>query len=180
MNEDLTLNQTTGTSTKAVALRYGLITGIITVIYSLILNLTEQNISNPWLGYISFIILVIGIVMAHKHYKTENNGFMTYGQGLGIGSLLSLVVGALSGIFTYIYIKFFDSTFIERMQEQQVVEFEKRGMSDEQIEQAIQMSQKFTSPELIVVYAILGTLLFGFILSLIISAITKHTRPEFE
>jgi amino acid transporter len=179
MNEDLTLNQTTGTSTKAVALRYGFITGFVTVIYSLILNITEQN-TNTWLGYISFIILIVGIVMAHKHYKSENHGFMTYGQGLGIGSLLSLIVGALSGIFMYIYIKLVDNSFMERMQEQQIVELEKRGMSDEQIEQAIQVSQKMTSPEMMVVWAIVGTLLFGFILSLIISAITKHARPEFE
>ncbi len=181
MNEDLTLNQTPGTNTTttAVALRYGIITGIVSVIYSLILYITEQN-TNTWLGWISFIIMIAGIWMAHKHFKTENNGFMSYGQGLGIGTLLSLITGVLSGIFAYIYMKFVDTTVMDRVKEMQIVEFEKQGMSDEQIDQAVQMSEKFTSPELMIVWAIVGSLIIGFILSLIISAITKHTRPLFE
>jgi hypothetical protein len=33
--------------------------------------------------------------MAMNAYKKENNGFMSYGQGLGIGTLMS----AVSGLF---------------------------------------------------------------------------------
>jgi len=179
MYEESTMDQATGASTKAVAIRYGLITGIITVIYSLILYLTELN-TNTWLSWISTAILIAGIVMAHKHFKTANGGFMSYGQGLSIGSILSVIVGALSGIFLYIYLKFIDSELIQRMQEKQYMEMERRGMTDEQIEQATQMSQKLTSPEMMVIWAIIGTLLMGFILSLIIAAITKNTRPDFE
>ncbi|PIQ19874.1 MAG: DUF4199 domain-containing protein, partial [Cytophagales bacterium CG18_big_fil_WC_8_21_14_2_50_42_9] len=79
-----------------------------------------------------------------------------------------------------IYLKFIDSELIQRMQEKQYMEMERRGMTDEQIEQATQMSQKLTSPEMMVIWAIIGTLLMGFILSLIIAAITKNTRPDFE
>ena len=173
------LNQPADASVKSVAIRYGIITGIVSVIYSLILYMTELN-NNTWLSLISTAILIVGIVLAHNFYKAANNGFMSYGQGLGIGSLLSLIVGFFSAIFLFIYLKFIDSTVMEKMQEAQYVEMEKRGMSEEQIEQAIQLSQKMTSPELMVVWAILGSLVFGFFLSLIISAITKHTRPEFE
>jgi len=179
MYEETTINQTGGASVKSVAIRYGLITGIVTVIYSLILYMSDLN-NNKWLSWISTAIMIVGIVMAHKHFKSQNGGFMTYGQGLGIGSLLSVVVGVLSGIFLYIYMKFIDSHFMERMQEAQYLEMEKRGMSDEQIEQAAQLSQKITGPEMMVVWAIIGTLFFGFILSLIISAFTKNTRPDFE
>ena len=173
------LSQNAGASVKTVAIRYGIITGIISVIYTLILYTTELN-NNMGLSLISTAILIVGIVLAHKNFKTANGGFMTYGQGLGIGSLLSVIVGVFSGIFLYIYLKFIDSTVIEKMQEAQYIEMEKRGMSEEQMEQAVQLSQKMTGPEMMVVWAILGTLFFGFILSLIISAITKHTRPDFE
>ena len=173
------LNQSADASVKTVAVRYGIITGIVTVIYSLILYMTELN-NNKWLSFISTAILIVGIVLAHRYFKSLNSGYMSYGQGLGIGSLLSVIVGVFSGIFMYVYLKFIDSTVIERMQEAQYIEMEKRGMSEEQMEQAIQLSQKMTGPEMMVVWAILGTLFFGFILSLIISAITKHTRPEFE
>lgn len=172
-------NLNPGASVKSVAIRYGVITGIVSVIYTLFLYISELH-TNTWLSLISTAILIVGIVLAHKYFKSANSGFMSYGQGLGIGSLLSVIVGVFTGIFMYVYLKFIDSTVIEKMQEAQYVEMEKRGMSEEQIEQAIQLSQKMTSPEMMVIWAILGTLFFGFILSLIISAITKHTRPDFE
>lgn len=178
--EHSSLNASTAPSTTSVAIRYGLIVGIISVIYSLLLNITELSFTQKYLSWLSFIILVVGIYLAHNHFKRENTGFMTYGQGLGIGTMLSGIVGLLSGIFTYIYVKFIDNGFMERMQEMQVEELEKRGMSDEQIEQALKMSEAMTSPEMLVVWAIVGTLIFGFLLSLVIAAITKHTRPEFE
>ncbi len=180
MNEDFTPINSKSVSTSSVAVRYGIITGIVSIIYSLILFITELNFKQQALSWISFIILIGGIVMAHRHFKSENGGFMRYGQGLGIGSILSAVVGLLGGIFMYIYIKVIDSSFMERMKEMQIAELEKKNMSEEQMEQAMSMTEKFTGPEMMVVWSIVGTLLMGFLFSLIISAITKHTRPEFE
>ncbi|MTI21229.1 DUF4199 domain-containing protein, partial [Fulvivirga sp. RKSG066] len=54
------------------------------------------------------------------------------------------------------------------------------GMSDDQIDQAMSMTETFTSPELMAVFGILGGLFFGFIISLIISAFTKNSNPELE
>jgi hypothetical protein len=179
MNEQYTLEPTSGTSVKSVAIRYGLLTGFVSVIYSFILfvgNLSENKI----LSSLSYVILIVGIILAHKHFKRENGGYMSFGQGLGIGSLLSVILGVMSGIFMYIYMKFIDSSFLERMREMQVAELEKRNMSDEQIEQAMAITDKMMGPEMMVVWAIVATLLMGFLLSLIISAITKRTRPDYE
>jgi membrane glycosyltransferase len=179
MNEQYTLEPANSTSVKSVAIRYGLLTGFVTVIYSFILfvgNLSENKI----LSSLSYVILIVGIILAHKHFKKENGGYMSFGQGLGIGTLLSVILGLMSGIFMYIYIKFIDSSFLERMREMQVAELEKRNMSDEQIEQAMAITDKMMGPEMMVVWAIVATLVMGFLLSLIISAITKHTRPDYE
>lgn len=180
MNEETMLHQSPGETTTSIAIRYGLIVGIISIIYSLILNITDLSITNQSLSYISFIIIIVGIVLAHKHYKRENNGFMSYGQGLGIGSLLSAIVGLLSGVFAYIYMTFVDEDFMSKMQDVQTAKLEQQGLSDEQIEQAIQMTEKFTGPVTIFLSAVLGTLFIGFLLSLVISAFTKNSKPEFE
>jgi Protein of unknown function (DUF4199) len=179
MNEQYTLEPATGASVKSVALRYGLMAGFVTVIYSFILYIGDLS-QNKVLSMLGTIILIGGIVLAHKHFKKENAGFMSYGQGLGIGSLVSAVVGLMSGIFMYIYIKFIDSAFLENMREVQIAELEKRNMSDEQIEQAMAMTDKMMNAEMMVVWSVVGTVLIGFFLSLIIAAITKHTRPEYE
>ncbi len=167
-------------SKNAIAMRYGLISGVISIVYSLILNITDLAFTNKALSWVSFIILVAAIVLAMREFKRQNGGFMSYGQGLGIGTLVAVISSILGGIFMYIYVKFVDSGYMDKMRDMQVAELESKGMNDEQIDQAIAISDKMMTPEMMVVFAIIGGLVFGFILSLIISAIMKRNRPEFE
>lgn len=161
------------------ALRYGLIVGLVCVIYSLILSLTDNSM-NRALSSVSYLFIIGGMVMAFKYFKEHNGGFMRYGQGLGIGTLMSLIAGFITSVFMYIYVKFIDTTMMDRAMEMQRVELEKQGMDDAQIDQAMEMASSFTGPEMVLVGGTVGFLIIGFIIALIVSAIMKHTRPEFE
>lgn len=165
----------------AVALRYGLLTGLVSIICAFILYTSGQE-TNTALGYASLIIpIVVGIVLAHKEYKKQQSGFMSYGQGVGIGTLLSVVSGLLGAIFTYVYREFIDPTMAQRTMDQMRAKFEAAGnMSEAQIDNALAMSQKFSTGPISIGLAVLVFAIFGLLLSLIISAITKHNRPEFE
>src|SRR5687768_1717758 len=90
------------------AIRYGLIVGMISVVYSFILAMFDETM-NRGLGAVSYLILIVGMVMAFKYFKANNQGYMSYGQGLRIGTLMSLIVGLMASLFMYIYIKFVDS-----------------------------------------------------------------------
>ncbi len=171
---------TVAPSKNAIALRYGLICGVITVIYSLILNITELALTNKFLGWISFLIMLAAMVMAMREFKRQNQGFMSYGQGLGIGTLVVLISSIIGGIFTYIYVTLIDTGYIEKMRNMQVADMESRGMSDTQIEQGMAVAEKMMTPGMIMVFAIVGGLVFGFLISLIVSAVIKNNRPEFE
>jgi hypothetical protein len=179
MNETLT-SAPVVPSKNAIGLRYGLICGLITVVYSFILNITELALTNQILGWISFFILLAAIWMAMREFKRQNQGFMSYGQGLSIGTLVVLVSSILGGIFTYLYVTIIDKGYIEKMRNMQVAELERKGMSDDQIDQAMLITDKMMTPAMIPLMAIVGGVVFGFILSLIIAAIVKHNRPEFE
>lgn len=170
---------TTSVTPSSVGIRYGLLTGVVSVILSLILYVSglEQSPAR-WL---SFLVLGGGIFLAHKFFKEHNAGFMSYGQGLSIGATLSGIAGVLGAIFTYLYINFIDTEFIGRAMEKARADMEARGnLTDEQIEQGLTMTARFMTPGLLFIGAILGTLFFGFLLSLLIAAITKNPRPEFE
>jgi cbb3-type cytochrome oxidase subunit 3 len=163
----------------AVAVRYGLLTGLASIILSFVLFLTEAD-QTPirWLG---LLFLVGGMVWAHREFKRANGGFMEYSQGLTIGAVMGLVAGAMGTVFNYIYMTFIDADYTARMMEATRSKMEDQGnMSDAQIDQALAMMQKFSSGGWMLVFGLLGSLLFGFLIALVVSAFTKHARPEFE
>lgn len=162
-------------SVKQTASKWGLILGVVSIALFVIILFTGMagNQLASWLTYIPTIVIV---VLAHNEFKKDNHGFMTYGQGVGLGTLLVLIGSLLNTAFFYVYIKFFDNSFMDILKEKQLEEMQKQGLSDEQIDQAIAMSENFMTPEIISLFGLLGAVFFGFILSLIISAFTKKSE----
>jgi len=167
------------TSTARVALKYGLVVAVVTMVYSTILYVAGLG-SNKILASMTYLFMIVAIVLAMKDFREKNGGFISYGEGLGLGSLTSAVLGLLSSAFTIFYIQFIDSNILTQSLDQMREELEGKGMDDAQIEQALEMSQKFMSPGIMFVTVILGYLIMGFIFSLIIAAIMRKEKPVFE
>lgn len=165
-------------STKQIVLKWGLISGVISSLTSLITYIV--GITNSSMTIVGTVIAIVLIILAHKEYKSDGDGFMSYGKGLGIGTLLSLVSGIVSSIVSYVYLKFVDSSYFDLLRENQIAGMEESGLSDDQIEQALEFSSFSFSPEFILIGVILGAVFFGFILSLIITAFTKNSDPSAE
>ncbi len=163
----------------SVGLRYGLLTALVSIIITFAINAAQLETSP--LRYLTSIVLIIGIVLAQREFKARNAGFMEYGQGLGVGVVLSAVVGLLSAAFTYVYTNFVDPEMMARTMEKVRTDMEAKGnLTDAQIDQAMTMSAKFTSGPLMLVFIIVGSILIGLIISLISSAFIKNAKPEFE
>ena len=168
-------NQTT---TARTALKWGLITGIALVVYSIILYTLNQT-TNGALSLVIYGILIGGLIVGMREYRTSNGGYMTYGEGMGLGALLSAVAGLLSSAFTVFYTQIIDPGFQGRIVEQVRDQMEQQGkMSDEQIDQAIEWMQKFQSPGLQFMFGLFGTILIGVILSLIIAAFIRRNKTN--
>ncbi|SIT86431.1 DUF4199 domain-containing protein [Pontibacter indicus] len=166
-------------SLSSVALKYGLMGALASVVFTAILLIAGVNVSG-WIGSLGYLILIAFMVIAMKEYKKQNHGYMSYGQGLGIGTLVALAFGVLGGVFMYIYTSFVDPNYTATMMDKQRIELEEKGMSDEQIEQAIAIGESVSSPVMMIVWSIVGYLVIGFLISLIVSAVMKNNRPEFE
>lgn len=162
-----------------LALLYGLMAGLLMIVYSLLLYFADMSLSK--ISSFSYVFLLLAIILVYREYKRQNNGFMSYAQGLGLGTLTALVAGLLSSVYGYIYLKFIDPDMMSRAMEMQRVQMEEDGnFSDEQIEQALEMGAQFTTPELAFVTGILGVIFVGFLMSLVIAAAMRNPRPDFE
>lgn len=165
-------------TTRSSGVRYGVIGAVIGIVYFLIITTMEMDMTQGVWRWFSYLITIALLILAHKYYKDNNAGFMSYGQGIGISFWYGLVSGVISSIFTYIYIKFVDSSFIDMIKEKQIEQMEGRGMSDEQIDQAMKFSAMFMSPEAFLIMGIIGGIIGAVIVGLIVSIFTQKKAPE--
>lgn len=167
------------TTTTRTALKWGVIIGIVNILYSTAIMISNQ-MGNQTLGYIVYLIMGVGLYLAMNDFKKENVGFMTFGQGLGLGTMMSTIVGLISSFYSFAYMKFIDSSIPDQILKNAEREMEKKGLPDDQIEQAMEYSKMFMSPGFMFMAGVFFTVLLGFLLSLVLSAIIKKDRPVFE
>jgi hypothetical protein len=164
-------------SLRQIGIRYGLIVALVMVVYSLILQFAGLAMNRP-LGFLTYAILIAGMVVAHNTFKRDGDGYMTLGQGISIGMWLTLVAGVISSVFSYLYLKFIDDSVIQTAMDEAITQMEERGMPDDQIDQAMKITEKFMQPGAMMLIALVTMLILGFIISLVVSAITRKTNPQ--
>ncbi|WP_066629386.1 DUF4199 domain-containing protein [Labilibacter marinus] len=159
---------------------YGLYLGIASIVYFLMMSYSGL-MGNKALGLLGLVLMIVFIVLGLNNYKKkENKGFLGYGQGVGIGTLISLVGGVVSSIFTYVFYAFIDpakhTEYLAIMQEEQM----KAGVSEAQLEQMEGMMSIFQGPMAMAIMGIFSSVIVGLIISLIVSAILKKdAEPAF-
>ena len=168
MEEKLTIQK--------VGVRYAIYLTLVSIIYSVLLQILGLA-ANQKLGYIGIIFLIIAFVLAHNEYK-KSNEYMSYGEGFKIALIMVLINSVVSAIFTYVYVKFIDGSMMTTIRQQQEMAMEKRGMSEDQIQQAMTVAEKFSTPEMILIFGIFFGILFGIIVALLVTIFTRKSPPE--
>jgi hypothetical protein len=158
---------------RSVGLKYGAILAIVSIVFFLILTLSGLNaFDNTW-NWIGMIFSIAILVLAHKNFKDEGDGFMAYGQGVGIGFWISLVSVIVAGLFTYTYATIIDPATMDTFYEKQYEGMQEKGMPEEQIEIAVSWTKKLFWP----LYAFFGVF-FGVLVALIVTIFTQKKSPE--
>ncbi len=156
------------TSVWKTGITFGILYGIVAVLLAVIFYVTNNTYSNinKWMG---IVVLIIFIVFAQLVYKKSNNGFMSVGQGITVGIILTILGSLIFGIFNMVLTKYIDPSLIDQMRIAYEEQWLQKGMSEEQAAGAVEMAIKFQANPIIMIL----TVLFGGALTgLIISAIT--------
>lgn len=158
------------------ALNTGAILGLVLIVIALAQNVLEMFDSVVF-QYLNYIILIAGIVLAIKHYRDNVlDGYISYGQIVGFGTLTALFAGIISAFILYLYLKFVDDSMISFIYDKAEQDMYSKNMSDEQIDAAMVGMKMFTSAGMIVILGVISTVFFGLIVSLVAGIFMKKEQ----
>lgn len=166
------------TSLWKSSLTYGLYLGIVLILVSVAYYATGNTFSKS-AQWVTYGIMIAGVIIAQLSYRKALGGEMNYGQALGLGVLTMVFASVITGFFTYLLYAVIDPSLQEQLRlniEEQLVR--QGNLPEEQIDMAVEMSAKFQKPAMMLVMNIFGGAFIGLIISLITSIFTKKVPKE--
>jgi len=133
----------------------GLVISLVLIVFGLVLYFTDQYM-NKGLSYIQYVILIGGVIWSCITYAKQMNGNVTFGNVFAHGFKTTAFVAALMAVYTFVSIKFLFPEMVDKIMDASRQEMQKNNqLSEEQINQALEMVKKFFVP-----FAIGGLILF--------------------
>ncbi|MDB6166103.1 MAG: hypothetical protein JWQ83_1243 [Lacunisphaera sp.] len=162
---------------------YALILTISQTVFTLLMFFlgfqTEKIATGQYFQWVPLVITIVVLWLGIKAVREENEGkYLTYGQGVGAGTLISLFSGLMSGVYAYIHFKFVNPNFFDYQLTLMRDKWAAKGLSENQMEQAENMMRKFSGPGVYAITTPIIVVCIGVILSLILAAILKRNPPE--
>lgn len=157
------------------ALKFGIIGGLVMILASLLFYLFEMR-ENMWINALATIaIIFVSVYLAQVNHRDQDlGGYMKYGRGLGTGMLTVLFIALLTNLFSVILRTVIDPGLIDAQLETQRQAMIEQGMSDEEMENAMKFTKMFIGNPIILFFTgLLGTAVWGLIISLISAAFTR-------
>ena len=154
---------------------YGLITGAGLIILSLILFIAGLS-QNKWLSSISYLILIAGMIYGTYDYREKYlKGFITYGKAFTTCFLIGLFAGLAASIYIYVFAQFIHPGIVNEVIEQarQQMVNTNPEMSEDQLETALAMTAKFTTPVMMMVIGFITYTVLSAVISLIAAIFLK-------
>ena len=171
-------------SAGKVAMNYGLILGLVLIVYSLILYLVDVPLESlqyaNWAGY---VFTIVAMVLGIKAYRDKYaGGLITYGKSFSTGFMIGLYAAIISAIYAFFYFSYINPGIIQEMMDLRVAEMwaDNPEMTEEQFEMAESWMKRFMSPVMLVVWGLIANVIISLILSLIVSIFMQKKDKSLE
>ncbi|TAL64610.1 MAG: DUF4199 domain-containing protein [Bacteroidetes bacterium] len=151
----------------------GLIMGLAGIAYSLLiyfLNLTFNKAQG-----IVFVLIQIGLLyFLLKSYRDNfRHGQITYGQSVGAGVIICLYYSLIMAVFTYILYTVIDSGLVSKQLAFAEEAMVKKGIPQSAIDAGMAIQTKIMKPAIMAPISIFGSMIWGVIISLLVSIFIK-------
>jgi uncharacterized membrane protein len=174
-NLNLIEMEVTKPKTGKYALTYGLILGALGVVFALMLYSLDMHYQGGMMVLgVSLLIMLAVIVIGMMQFKKDNNGLMTFGEGLKVGVGIGLIGGIIGILFNQIMAGLIDPEMMDKaMEYQRGLLMETTKMTPDQIDAQMEMGKKFSTPSMQIVFGLIYSIVASLLLSLIPALILK-------
>ena len=150
-------------------IRFGIITSLINSLIGIALySMGLIDFSGNSGGWISFLLMGLGIYLATEHYKKSSGGYMRQSDVV----VTSLWLGLISGVITIVFLMLqlqLDPSILEKMQNMLEFQLEQKGLEGADFDRAMEIGSMFMQPGFLAFAALFSslfmTLIVGFLLS---------------
>src|SRR5680860_1175029 len=153
---------------KKFVLNYGLLLGILSVVFGVIMYVTNEHL-DPSTIYIviGYLILITIITLAIKAFKSENGGFLSLGEALKVGIGAAVIGGIIAAVWSFVLMNYIEPDYMNQVMEvsrEKMIETQP-DMTESQLEAAEEITAKFASPIMVIAFSLIGNLFFGLVIS---------------
>jgi len=161
------------------AMNGGIIVGVVLIIYSILMYFLDLSLEK-WVSWVSYIFFIGGIVYTTIQYRDNVlGGSISYAQALGFGVLVMFFASILTAVYSFVFMTYIDPDFVGKIMEMTQQQMLDQGLSEEQVEQAMEMQKGFMKPGIMALITVPTYAFIGFIFSLITSIfLKKEGVPE--
>ena len=164
---------------KDLSIKYGITSGTIGVIFSLILfftdSLYDKNSSTEW---VSWLVEAAIIILAIIAFKKANDGLLSLSESIKIGLGVMVISGLISCLYMFLLANFMEPEYFEKTLEvsRELILEQNPTITMEQLDQMAEIQKSFSW----VVYPsiIIGSLILGLLVSLTAGLFLKKSNPE--
>jgi hypothetical protein len=151
----------------------GLILGMVGVVYSLLMYFLDLSL-NKTQGWIFMLIQIALLYFLLKSYRDNfMHGQITYGQSVGAGVIICLYYSIIAAIFSYLLYTVIDPGLITKQLAIAEEAMVKKGAPQAAIDAGMAFTAKIMKPAIMAVSSIFINVIWGTLLSLLISIFIK-------
>lgn len=163
---------------KKIALNNGLLLAVASILIMVLMYVSGiQN--NIWINIVSFAISIAILYQAINTYKNQNGGYLSLSDGLKVGLATVVIASLITAVYSYIHFVFISPETIELAKEESYRQImEEASMTQEQKEQSIKVSDMMTTPFVFTTVGLIMGVFFGFLISLVVSAVLRKKRID--
>ncbi len=161
------------------AAMHGLLIGLCFIVFSLLdwaLGFYGQKLA---FSLLSYVIIFVGLLWSAITYRKKELGdYISYGQAFSYSMMVAVFYTLVSIAFGLLLTHVIDPEYSSKVMELTEQQLYEKGMSQEQIDMAMEMSARFSKPGLSTLFGFIANMVVSAIIALITSAIAMRKNPN--